>query len=95
MQKNNLNTSTKVLDPSKKSSDKMHEYFSCEKLKSIADEHSELCMGLYASIAGGASLDDVSKLVSRIVDQSETISMHATMMEHIEKEGEQLLSSVS
>ena len=74
MQKNDSTTSTEILVQSDSSTKDIHELFSCEKIKSLADIHRELCMGLYSSVNGGASSDDILSLASLLVEQSEEIS---------------------
>jgi hypothetical protein len=84
MQKNNSNIIVKPLVASQNATSEMHELFSCEKLLVLADKHRELCMAVYASSIGGATIEDASRLISLLVDQAEDISMHIAMMQSLE-----------
>lgn len=74
MQKNDSNTLKSNSNNEQPASEGIHELFSCEKIQSLADKHRELSMGLFASVTGGASADDIFPLISLLADQAEEIS---------------------
>lgn len=74
MQQNNITIPCASIDDTNNQPKNIHELFSCEKLKELADQHRELCMGIYASIIGGASVTDIGPLVDRLIEQAEDIS---------------------
>lgn len=45
-----------------------------ENLLTLAGKHSELCHGAYASLNGGASFEDVEKVLVLMLDQAEELS---------------------
>lgn len=54
--------------------EQIHKLISCENLTNLAETHSDLCHGLYASIHGGASMEAIKSIAETIMSQSEDIS---------------------
>ncbi|KPV93622.1 hypothetical protein AN214_04344 [Pseudoalteromonas sp. P1-9] len=44
------------------------------QIEQLAEKHSELCHGVYASFNGGAKFEDVEPLLIKMLDQASEIS---------------------
>lgn len=53
------------------------------QIQELADKHSELCHGVYASFNGGADFEELECLLLKMIDQASEISFLINLKSYI------------
>jgi len=71
---NNIDIANKI-NAAQASGASIHELISCENIGDLASKHSQLCNALYSCLSGGCTFEEVSLMMTRLIDQSEDIEV--------------------